>query len=151
MLYNMKITKSSNKSNVMKITSQNFPKLKKMADQGKTIYLLLYADYCGHCKVFKPVWEEISNEMQNEMSELNAIMARIELSSIKKIDDKYVKDILGYPTIRKIDRNGITDFKEGRDKEKLKNWMRIKKGGTRYRKKRSRKTRKVYRKTPYPF
>ena len=138
---------------LIEVTPENFSNLKKMIHNGKTCYLLLYANECGHCKVFKPVWKELSDEMKNELAMINAVIAQIELSNIKKIDDKYVKNVLGYPTIRKITKHELSDFKKGRNKDDLKKWMREgkQKGGRsrNRRRKRVRKTRKVYRKTPY--
>ena len=121
---------------------------------GKTCFLLLYADWCGHCKEFKPVWKNIHSEMKNELGDLNTIMAQIEEKNINKINDtpEFMKNILGYPTIRVIDINGFNDYKGDREKEPIKKRMRQKnkKGGrkTRRGRKRSRKTRrrrKLYR------
>ena len=131
---------------LVEVTPQNFSKLKKMIQQGKICYLLLYANQCGHCKVFKPVWSELSNEMKNELAMINAVIAQIEVSNIEKINDKYVQNVLGYPTIRKITKYEISDFKKGRNKDELKNWMREgkQKGGRRTNgKKRIRKTKRV--------
>jgi len=121
---------------------------------GKTCFLLLYADWCGHCQEFKPVWENIHLEMKNELGVLNTIMAQIEQKNIDKINNKpnFMKDILGYPTIRIIHSNGFEEYKEDREKETIKKRMRKKKGGRKTRVRirgRSRKTKKRYRKTPF--
>ena len=122
---------------------------------GKTCYLLLYADWCGHCTKFKPVWNNIHSEMKNELDTLNTIMAQIEQKNIDEINNKpeFMKNILGYPTIRIIDVNGFEDYKEEREKETIKKKMRQKKKGgrkTRVRiRGRSRKTKRRYRKTPF--
>jgi hypothetical protein len=92
--------------------------------------------------------------MKNELIGLKAIMAQIEQTNIDKINNKpkFMKDILGYPTIRIIDANGFEEYKEDREKETIKKRMRKKKGGRKTRVRirgRSRKTKKRYRKTPF--
>jgi len=123
---------------------------------GKTCYLLLYADWCGHCTEFKPIWNNIHSEMKNELTTLNTIMAQIEQKKIDEISNKpkFMENILGYPTIRIIDVNGFEDYKEEREKEPIKKRMRRKnkKGGRKTRVRirgRSRKTKRRYRKTPF--
>jgi len=139
---------------IIKIESNDLNDIMGPIKNGKTCYLLLHADWCGHCKKFKPVWENIHSEMKNELGALNTIMAQIEEKNIDKINNKpnFMKDILGYPTIRIIYANGFEEYKEGREKEMIKKRMRKKKGGRKTRVRirgRSRKTKKRYRKTPF--
>ena len=58
-------------------------------DKGKII--LFYADWCGHCQQFKPVWEKIKRKMGGKVQ-------------FKEVDDENVFEInkygvQGYPTI----------------------------------------------------
>uniref|UniRef100_A0A6C0HT58 Thioredoxin domain-containing protein n=1 Tax=viral metagenome TaxID=1070528 RepID=A0A6C0HT58_9ZZZZ len=142
-----------NVSKVMEIDDKNISQLKKMLQEGKTCYLLLYADGCVHCDNFKPIWGELSDEMANELTMINAVIAQIENSNMKKMKgNKYFENVRAFPTIRKITKNRISDYTDVREKKNLKHWMRNKQGGSRkHRKKRGRKTKRVYRKTPYPF
>ena len=139
---------------MIKIEPDKLHEIINPINNGKKCYLLLYADWCGHCKNFKPVWKNIHSEMKNELGALNTIMAQIEEKNINKINNKpkFMGDILGYPTIRVIDINGFEDYKGERDKESIKKRIRQKKGGRKTRVRirgRSRKTKKRYRKTPF--
>jgi thiol-disulfide isomerase/thioredoxin len=124
-------------------------------NNGKTCFLLLYADWCGHCQEFKPVWKNIHSEMKNELGGLNTIMAQIEEKELNKINNKpkFMKDILGFPTIRIVDTNGFNDYEGERKKEPIKKRMRQKKKGGRKtrrgRRRRLRKTKRRYRKTQF--
>jgi protein disulfide-isomerase A1 len=83
-----------------------------------TKLVLFYADWCGHCKKIKPVWEETSSEV-NE-SEVKMIMVNCGegTPSDQKIMKKYSID--GYPTIIKF-VNGKAQLYQGeRDPESFK-------------------------------
>lgn len=131
---------------IIEIEPDKLSEIMEPVNKGKTCYLLLYANWCGHCTEFKPVWNSIHSEMKNELVGLNAIMAQIEQQSIDKINSKpkFMENILGYPTIRVIDINGFEDYEGEREKESIKKNMRLKKkkGGRKTRKCRSRKTRR---------
>ena len=127
----------------MEITPLNIFEIDNHVNKGKTCYLLLYANWCGHCTAFKPVWKDIS-------SETNALnfFSQIESSNIDKIKNKpkYIQNIIGFPTIREITKNEITEYKNKREKQLLKDWIKRKKGGTRKRRRRIIKSKRGSRK-----
>jgi thiol-disulfide isomerase/thioredoxin len=138
---------------IIEIKPNNLSHVMGPINKGKTCYLLLYANWCGHCTTFKPVWNSVHSEMKNELNMLNAIIAQIEQSEIDKISNKpkFMKDVIGYPTVREITISGFNNI-EQRDKEELKKIIRKKKGGRKTRVRfrgRFRKTKKRYRKTPW--
>ena len=138
---------------IIEITPDKLSHITGSINKGKTCYVLLYADWCGHCTEFKPIWHNVHSEMKDELNLLNAIMAKIEQSNIEKINNKpaFMKNIIGYPTIREVTAHGFNDIVE-REKEPLKKRMRQKKGGRKTRVRfrgRIRKSKKRYRKTPW--
>lgn len=138
---------------IIEITPDKLSHITGSINNGKTCYILLYADWCGHCTKFKPVWNQVHSEMKNELVDLNAIMAKIEQANIDKINNKpeFMKNIIGYPTLREVNARGFNDIVE-REKEPLKKRMRQKKGGRKTRVRfrgRFRKSKKRYRKTPW--
>ncbi len=62
---------------------------------------LYYANWCGHCQRFKPVWEELKKELKA----LNVESAEYEDGQNKKEIEK--AGVNGFPTIR-ITKNGNT-------------------------------------------
>ena len=132
----------------MEITSNNISEIDKQTGGGKTCYILIYANWCGHCTKFKPTWEKLDKEMPE------VFLAQIENSTIDNIQNKpeYIKNIIGFPTIREITKNGVEEYK-GNPSE-VKKWIKRKSkeephtGGKR-RKKTKRGKRKRYKSKKY--
>lgn len=83
-----------------------------------TKLVLFYADWCGHCKKIKPVWEETSSEVNDEELKMIKVNCGEGTSADQKIMKKYSID--GYPTIIKF-VNGKAQLYQGeRDVESFK-------------------------------
>lgn len=65
-------------------------------EKPSTLYLF-YADWCGHCKTFKPEWQQLEKELSNT----NIITKKINGDSEDKEDqDLMLKyNVSGFPTI----------------------------------------------------
>jgi thiol-disulfide isomerase/thioredoxin len=113
----------------MEITEDNISQLVNQTGGGKPCYILIYANWCGHCTKFKPTWEKLNKEMPE------VFLAQIESSVIDNIQNKpeFIKNIIGFPTIREIRKNGVEEYKG--DPEEVKKWIKRKKGGSRKSKK----------------
>jgi len=83
-----------------------------------TKLVLFYADWCGHCKKIKPIWEETSSEVNEEELKMIKVNCGEGTSADQKIMKKYSID--GYPTIIKF-VNGKPQMYQGeRDVESFK-------------------------------
>jgi len=65
-----------------------------------TKLVLFYADWCGHCKKIKPVWEETAKKVNTD----EVKMIKVNCGEGSKKDEEIMKkySIDGYPTIIKF-------------------------------------------------
>jgi len=77
--------------------------------------LLIYADWCGHCHRFLPVFNELSNTLGP-----NFVCAAIESEHISQALHKQL-NFQGYPTIKFFDQNGkiVGEYKGERNKKNI--------------------------------
>ncbi len=90
---------------------------KDITDDTKLV--LFYADWCGHCKEFKPIWKETADEI-NKGGKKIMISVNVgdkdEVSN--KLSEKYGVD--GFPTVVKFSNGSKTGSYDGpRTKEGL--------------------------------
>ena len=86
--------------------------------------MLFYADWCGHCTKFKPVWEQLKSGFDQR-----GIAHEEHESAEKEIMDVF--DIQGYPTI-KIEQSGIvSDYPGSRDRDSILSYVSEQSGGGR--------------------
>ncbi len=82
----------------------------------KSGYVLFFADWCGHCKQLKPIWEQLAN------TKTHYLVAAVDCTSGNKdLMSKF--EITGFPTIY-VFKNGkyAGDYDGGRSLEDLKNY-----------------------------
>ncbi len=72
-------------------------------DESKTNIILFKADWCGHCKAFKPTWDEIKKKYSSKYN--------IVTFDANKNEDK-IGDygITGYPTIKIQNKDTIVEY-----------------------------------------
>ena len=71
---------------------------------------LYYADWCGHCKIFKPTWEVLKKVLDKNNIEHSEFKDGL---NNKEIEDANVK---GFPTIKITDNYGNNiDYKGDRN------------------------------------
>ena len=83
-------------------------------DKGKII--LFYADWCGHCQQFKPIWKKIKTKMSEKV-----IFQEIDDENILEIN-KY--GIQSYPTIIAEKNGKMYKFNNNRTEDILINFIK---------------------------
>ena len=100
-------------------------KVEEEIGEGKNL-LMFYADWCGHCKKLKPVWDELAEEINGDetngckMMKINCSTPDEEPSQ-KEIMQKY--QVSGYPTIKLVENGNVTDFEGERSKEGIMHFL----------------------------
>jgi len=88
------------------ITSETIDKEVKSG----TKLVLFYADWCGHCKKIKPVWDETADEVNTDEIKMIKVNCGEGTSADQAVMKKYSID--GYPTIIKF-VNGKAQLYQG--------------------------------------
>jgi thiol-disulfide isomerase/thioredoxin len=111
------------------------------SDSKSTIVVLVFAEWCGHCKSLKPKWEKMKNTLihNHHFSEKQIIQIEDinpkKHEIIQKIDSSIrVEDFKGYPTIFKKTSKGVEFYHGSQNAQELINWVLAKSshGGFQY-------------------
>lgn len=98
-------------TNIITITSDNFNLLKE-----KPIILKMYAPWCGACREFKPIYDNISREPKLTMAEINCDIEKTKCSEIGYVN---------YPTLLYIDKDidKAVKYKGPKTEFDVNNWI----------------------------
>ena len=93
-----------------------------LSDSDKKTMIFFSADWCGHCKNFKPVWDELNtDENKSKANFINVNCSDNEDEKIQEIMSKY--SVQGFPTLMIHDpsdsENSLTEYKDDRDVDKI--------------------------------
>ena len=77
--------------------------------------VLFYADWCGHCKKIKPVWDEAANEIKDKDKKMLKVNCGGGSEKEKEIMEKY--NIDGYPTIILFTNGKPSPYEGARNKD----------------------------------
>ena len=83
-----------------------------------TKLVLFYADWCGHCKKIKPVWDETAKEVNKEEVKMIKVNCGEGTDEDQRVMKKYSID--GYPTIIKFVNGKATLYQGDRDSDSFK-------------------------------
>ena len=85
--------------------------------------VLFYADWCGHCKKFKPIWDDMSNQSNKDgKNKLLKIDLGGDDPKNTSIMEKYKVD--GFPTVALLNNGKLEETYNGeRSKEALSNFI----------------------------
>lgn len=90
-----------------------FKKIDDEVKLGLPSMVLFYGDWCGHCKRFKPIWNEFKRVTNRSVINIISI-------NDQSLLDKY--NIDGVPTIKVFKDGKIDDYNNGRDIHSLSNY-----------------------------
>ena len=89
--------------------------------KGECAVVLFYAPWCGHCKTFKPVFQEVMEELNGKKTKNNKTLKikMVNCDEEKELGKKY--DVAAYPTVKILGDNGsVIEYEGSRDKDALK-------------------------------
>jgi len=87
-----------------------------LSKQKGEMYILMFADWCGHCQTYKPTWEKL-----RAMSERVIPLAAVQ--DVQKENVPSLKDapFEGYPTVIHVKEDGTMEVvKDMRDEDAMK-------------------------------
>lgn len=94
-------------SQALELTPDNWD----AATAGKTVFLKMYAPWCGHCKRLKPHWDKLMAEYDGHAS---ILVADVDCTAGgKPICDQ--NGVRGFPTVKHGDPNNLEDYQGGRE------------------------------------
>lgn len=83
---------------------------------GKTVFLKMFAPWCGHCKKMKPDWDKLMEEFKDSKTQL---VADVDCTAEgKPLCD--ANGVRGFPTLKWGDPSSLEDYQGGRDYDSLK-------------------------------
>ena len=89
--------------------------------KGECAVVLFYAPWCGHCKTFKPVFQEVMEELNGKKTKNNKTLKikMVNCDEEKELGKKY--DVAAYPTVKILGDDGsVIEYEGSREKEALK-------------------------------
>ena len=98
---------------ILNVDNDN-PKLFELKVNEKPTFLIIKAEWCGHCKNLMPVLEKLHDKMKKE--DINANIMKIDETVMPKLESDYLKNVVGYPTIRFLNNGNLKDY-EGEHNE----------------------------------
>ncbi|QOI90278.1 thioredoxin domain-containing protein R362 [Pyramimonas orientalis virus] len=85
---------------------------------GTKVFMFFRADWCGHCKRFKPVWDEFKKECEVKHPEVKLMELDVDQETSKPLMEKH--NVRGFPHIVITDENKEdVVFNKNRTKEDL--------------------------------
>mgnify|MGYP001980671703 CR=1 FL=1 len=100
---------------------ENSPEDLEEKISGNKSAVLFYADWCGHCKKIKPVWDELKRKIDLDNNNIKLMKVECGKPTEKKEHADIMKkyDIKGYPTIITFKDGVGTEYTGNRDKDSM--------------------------------
>lgn len=91
-------------------------KYNQTGGSNKKTLTLIKAEWCGHCKQFKPIWDDLASKIK--YINFKVLDSELNKDSIEKYN------ISGYPSIFLEDNNNIKEYTGSRTIESIKNFVK---------------------------
>ena len=119
---NMMASANNNKSKKMSNALINATSIKPSS--GECVVALFYADWCGHCKRFKPEFEQAMEKLNGQTNKngKKLRLVKVDCDANKDLAKEY--GISGYPTVKILQDDGtITEYGGERSYEGLRKYL----------------------------
>jgi len=67
-----------------------------VVDGSRSVFVMFYASWCGHCKNFKPEYAEVARAFESKKDEV--VIASVDADSHRELGSKY--GVTGFPTLK---------------------------------------------------
>jgi len=90
-------------------------------ESNEYIVALFYTDWCPHCQTFKPEFKKTMNELNNNKNKDGKLLrfVMVNCEEHKNLGKQY--DVQGYPTVKFISTNNVSEYDGPRTYKGLKN------------------------------
>lgn len=88
-----------------------------LAENNYITMIEFYAPWCGHCKTFAPVYEEIAKELAEHDPVIRVAKVDATEPEMKEFAERY--GVSGYPTMKLVRDGEVKDWSGGRDKAEI--------------------------------
>ena len=86
---------------------KQIPELRQLIFSSPTTYILIHADWCGHCHKYMPKFKDLAKTPGRV-----ANMAAVHHDIVEKVPELANAKITGYPSVIKVEPNGkVEDYK----------------------------------------
>ena len=90
----------------------------------EVVVALFYADWCGHCKHFKPEFDKVQTELNGKSGKSGKKLkiVKVDCTSNSDLSNKY--NVRGFPTVKIFgSSNGESEYNGSRESEELKSYI----------------------------
>lgn len=94
----------------MEITTDE---LKQKIENGEKLLVDFYTEWCGPCRMMKPIFDKISEQFRNENSDIQLYTMNVE----KNRDIAVEYGVRAVPTIKVFNNGEVVDTKTGAQQE----------------------------------
>jgi thioredoxin 1 len=94
----------------MEITTEE---LKQKIENGEKLLVDFYTEWCGPCRMMKPIFDKISEQFRNENSDIQLYTMNVE----KNRDIAVEYGVRAVPTIKVFNNGEVVDTKTGAQQE----------------------------------
>lgn len=101
--------------------------IKKDTKDNKIAIVLVFAEWCGHCRALRPTWDDMVKQIDDNKYDVVEINSDNQEEGIQSLKNKYEVDdidVNGYPTIGSIKNNKFTNYNGSRNIKDLLKWTK---------------------------